>query len=345
MAEKLIMNANLIRKADRYAPAKFAVEKVIEVCDTEFHRFIEKPMERNYYLPQYNELMGYYDNAYHGILFINKQNGDGFLVDSEGADYARYSQYIPNARDIVQRHEQSRVLDDLKAHMDRCIDMWIEQRAKDKDLCISLSEFIDDITLSEILGDYASDSLAKHPQIESCTVGNGFIEAKKHDIVEIKLYCPLQFMIETEDYGDNLYETDPDNYTSYVNEINRLIDDDLYIDEESKMRGLAAYFGDYHLDRKVNSIVPRVEARNGSLYGVAVVKSYGELNKAELSELTGYISGQFSDGWGEGFEQNPINLGEDKVCISFWNSDDYFLKPESEVFSEPKTEQTLGGLA
>ena len=345
MAEKLIMNANLICKADRHVPKKFMVEKVIEVDDAKFRSFLERPMARNYYLMQYKELMGYYDNAYHGVLFINKQNGDGFLVDSEGYDYARYSQYIPNARDIVERHEQSRVLDDLKAHMDRCIDMWIEQHSEDKDLCISLSEFIDDSDLLEILGDYASDSLAKHPQIETCTVGNGFIEAKKHGITEIKLYCPLHFMIESEDYDDGPYETDPDNYTIYVNEINKKIDEDLYIDEEAEKRGLAAYFNDCHLDKKISSIVPRVEERNGSMYGVAVVKSYGELSKAELSDLTAYILGQFSDGWGEGFEQCPVKLESDKAYISFRSIENYFLKPESEVFPEQNCEQVMGGVS
>ncbi len=42
--------------------------------------------------------------------------------------------------------------------------------------------------------------------------------------------------------------------------------------------------------------MPKVETRNGELYGVAVVKSYGELDKSELLDLTNEISGQLSDG-------------------------------------------------
>lgn len=76
MAEKLILNANLICKADRFVPKKCAVEKVIEVPDSEFRTFIENPMKHNYHLPAYKDLMGYYDDTYHGVLFVNMENGD-----------------------------------------------------------------------------------------------------------------------------------------------------------------------------------------------------------------------------------------------------------------------------
>ena len=114
MADKLILNTNLVCKADRFVPKKCAVEKVIEVTDTEFGRLIEKPLERNYYLIKYKDLMGYYNNSYHGVLFVNKQNGDGFFVNSEGYDYARYSQFIPNAKALIQVNEQTAALENLK---------------------------------------------------------------------------------------------------------------------------------------------------------------------------------------------------------------------------------------
>lgn len=76
MAEKLILNANLTCKADRFVPKKCAVEKVIEVSDSEFKTFIENPMKRNYYLAAYKDLMGYYNDVYHRILFLNKENDD-----------------------------------------------------------------------------------------------------------------------------------------------------------------------------------------------------------------------------------------------------------------------------
>ena len=344
MADKLILNTNLVCKADRFVPKKCAVEKVIEVTDTAFGRLIEKPLESNYYLIQYKDLMGYYDNSYHGILFVNKQSGDGFFVNSEGYDYARYSQFIPNAKALIQVNEQTAALENLKHHMNSCIDSWLEENENEKDLCISLSEFINDSDLEEILAEYASESLNNHPQIKSCTIGNGFIEAEKNQLAETKLYCPLKFMIDSEDDG-YLYEAYQKNYLRYADEINKKITKDLITDENSEKHGLAAYLEEDKLSKKIYSIYPKVEVRNGNMYGTAVVRSYGALDKAELSTLKEYISGQFSDGWGESFEQHPVTLGSDKVYISFWNSgDDYFLKTESEVFPEQNFEQTMGGI-
>lgn len=345
MADKLILNANLICKADRFVSKKCAVEKVIEVCDTEFRRFLEKPTERNYYLSQYNDLMGYYDDAYHGVLFVNKQSGDGLLVNSEGYNYARYSQFIPNARDIIQKHEQCLAIDDLKTHMDCCINRWLEQHKNETDICISLTDFIDNSDLAEILADYVSVSLTNHPQIENCTIVNGFIEAEKRELTETKLYCPLTFRIEPEDSYDDLDEVDSANYIGCEREINAAVLANLYSDKDAVERGLAAYFHDENLDQKVLSAMPGVETRNGDIYGVITVRSYGELSKVEMINLIGDLTGQLADGFGEGFEQREIRLGDDTVYISFWDSgDDYFLKPESEVFPEQGLNQGMGGL-
>ena len=65
-----------------------------------------------------------------------------------------------------------------------------------------------------------------------------------------------------------------------------------------------------------------------------------------IADLTSELIGHAADGWGESFEQHPITLGSDKIYISFWNSDDdYFIKPESELFPEQEMNQTMGGMS
>lgn len=342
MAEKLILNAAMNRKADFYEPKKCVVEKVIDVYETEFKKMLEKPMENNYYLAPYKDLMGFYDGTYHGVLFVNMDSGDGFLVNSEGYDYARYSQYIPNAQGIIQRHEQTKALDDLKTHMDSCIDKWLKKCESESKFGIPLTDLINDSNLGELFVNYASEVLSSDPRIETCELTHNIIDVTKRELTETKFYCPLKTMIDDEEYSD-FTEIDPSCYTDYCSEINEYILDDLNYDEKAVERGLAAYLHDEELNKKVYSIIPKVEVRDGDLYGTFVVKSYGELNKVELVDITQELIGQAADGWGEGFEQHSITLGDDEVYISFWNSDDdYFLKLESEAFPEQKFEQVMG---
>lgn len=65
--------------------------------------------------------------------------------------------------------------------------------------------------------------------------------------------------------------------------------------------GLMLYFhGSESIKEKVHSIEIQVEDVNGTLCGVAVCKANDTLSPVELEELKSYISGQYSDGWGEG---------------------------------------------
>lgn len=346
MAEKLILNANLICKADRVEPKKCMVEKVFEIPDSEFRKFIENPEKRNYYLPKYKELMGYYDDSYHGVLFVNMDNGDGLLVNSEGYDYARYSQYIPNAKDIIQRHEQSEAFDDLKSRIDKSIDRWLEKYGNETTFDIPLTDLIDDVNFGEIVIDYALDRFSADPRFGDCDLTPNYLEVTKRELVETKLYCPLKFMVEdNEEESSDLSEVPSKYFARYVYELNEHILDDIKEDEDAVERGLAAYLHSDDLDKKVYSIFPRVEARDGDLYGAFVIQSYGELDRTELIDVTQEMVGQAADGWGESYEQHPVTLGEDEVYVSFWNSrDDYYLKPESEVFPEQKIDQTMGGM-
>jgi len=164
------------------------------------------------------------------------------------------------------------------------------------------------------------------------------------DIKELKLFCPLTFKMDSRD-GNSSYEVDPANFTYYAKEINEAIRQSLNDDKDEREYGLNAYTSSEHLAKKLYSIFPGVEKRGGDLYGVFTIKSYGELDKTELAEVTKEIVQHAADGWGEGFEQHAVTLGKDAIYISFWDSgDDYFLKPESEVFPEQGLNQGMGGL-
>ena len=74
---------------------------------------------------------------------------------------------------------------------------------------------------------------------------------------------------------------------------------------------------------KVHSVVFDVEQRHGRLWGVAECQISGELSAGELAALKKYISGQASDGWGEGFEQQEITLDGGREPVSYTHLDVY----------------------
>ena len=63
---------------------------------------------------------------------------------------------------------------------------------------------------------------------------------------------------------------------------------------------------------KVMSAVPSVETQNGVLMGCTTVKLRESLTAPEMEALLEYLKGHFSDGWGEGFEQQAIQISNVK---------------------------------
>lgn len=68
---------------------------------------------------------------------------------------------------------------------------------------------------------------------------------------------------------------------------------------------------------KVLSAIPSVELRDGELMGCITVRLKEPLNDVEMKALQEYLRGQFSDGWGEGFEQQKIQTGDGVLYVHF----------------------------
>jgi hypothetical protein len=69
-------------------------------------------------------------NERHCILLLDADGNDGFLVNPHGADYARYSAFVPNARQILQL--QSPSLEEFAGRMCRMVEKFTAQALQNR---------------------------------------------------------------------------------------------------------------------------------------------------------------------------------------------------------------------
>ena len=103
--KKITFNAPLNHKAYSYEPMKIEVEKVIPLYGKRFEQMRDHPLEDAPEIIENKELMYMEGNTVHCILFLDANGNDGILVEAEGADYARKSEFISNARAIIEQSE------------------------------------------------------------------------------------------------------------------------------------------------------------------------------------------------------------------------------------------------
>ena len=96
------------------------------------------------------------------------------------------------------------------------------------------------------------------------------------------------------------------------------------------------YREDDSVRRKVVRAVPTVDEVNGELVGSLWVDTDAPLTAEEQAVFCAYISGQYSDGWGEGFEQREIDVGDGKLYVHFWQEDGFKMTPSFEKIPKPE---------
>ena len=157
--------------------------------------------------------------------------------------------------------------------------------------------------------------------------------------MQMKFYSPLtaDFFPNEPDYEDEFY----DEYKGYPQDGHELLEYETAIRDaiENDTRDFGGdlmqyYHEDDSVRNKVVTAVPSIEVHGNKLCGCLTVELKEALLDDEQTVLCNYISGQYSDGWGEGFEQRDIRVEDGTLAVHFWQEDGFKMTPTFEKTQE-----------
>ena len=102
----MIFNIPLRRKDTEVDAVPCTVEKSVTLSAEEFAHFAQNLMSDYDFIRENIDRMYQDENGVkHCLLVLGEGCADGILVESEGSTYARYSAFVPNARQLLQQYD------------------------------------------------------------------------------------------------------------------------------------------------------------------------------------------------------------------------------------------------
>ena len=97
----MIIQAELKCKQTGCEADPCAVDKVIELPSPRFRQFSRALLADYDFIAENKDAIQRDEDARHCLLILDAEGTDGFLIDPQGYNYARYSAFVPNARSLL----------------------------------------------------------------------------------------------------------------------------------------------------------------------------------------------------------------------------------------------------
>ncbi len=340
--KKLIFNGTLGHKQSEYRPMTIEVEKVVELRSKEFKKLIEHTLRDNPHVKACRDLMYISGKTAHCVLFLDADSNDGIIVESEGADYARKSQFIPNARALTEYNEFTPMEKQLHGILKGMADK-IAELAHAGYKSFFFEKMLGDTDIKSVMLSAVGQLLEQRGDMQSVRIHDLDIAGQPEFTVEpkqtnkLKFYSPLvveheaDYETDWDSSGDleQLSESEKLRCRTKINEAIRQS-----FDSKEERRGLMEYYDEHSaVNEKIYSAFPSVEDVDGTLMGVLTCEVIGNLTKSELEEVRSWWSSQCRDGWSDCLEQNGIKTEEfGDIYVHFGNAGNaWSIKTEEEL--------------
>ena len=207
--EKLYMKAVLNHKQSEYEPRDVCVEKVVTLYGNSFEHLQKTLMKDNPYLQEAKDSMFVddYDVA-HCVLFVDNNTGDGILCDSEGSDYARKSQYISDAKTLLNANTITSSEWELHNKLKETANMIAEICHSGTDH-FSVEDYLDNDEITDLVRSTVAEMLGQRDDMNQIIVHNLDIPFQPDLTVSAKPLETLRFVFPVEvqrepDYSEEL---------------------------------------------------------------------------------------------------------------------------------------------
>ena len=118
------MKAKFSRKENEFTLTDCEIAKVVELPIDAYTVFRNNMMRDRDFIAEFSDSpdSGYKDGVIHCLMVLGEGCDDGVLVNPESASYARYSAFIPNARQVLNSQPRFQCVSDLEKNLSNAVD-------------------------------------------------------------------------------------------------------------------------------------------------------------------------------------------------------------------------------